>query len=176
PKSHPYWGDIQFSSAYSIVVGYGGGLFGPNDTLTRAQAAVIVTKVFGMPLPSSGSQVFTDVPTNHWAFPYIQALIESGFTAGCSTSPKKFCPDDLVTRGQLAVFFARGLGHTPAYVPGSPHFSDVPASHFSYPFVEYLASKGIQIPCASGSNMFCPDAAATRGETTRFIFHAIASL
>ena len=61
---------------------------------------------------SSGPAIatFTDVPTTHAFFQYIEALVASGATAGCSTTPPQYCPDAPVTRGQMAVFLARTLG------------------------------------------------------------------
>ena len=53
---------------------------------------------------------FTDVPTTHPFYRYIEALAASGITAGCAASPPQYCPDAPLTRGQMAVFLARGLG------------------------------------------------------------------
>ena len=53
---------------------------------------------------------YTDVPTTHPFFQYIEALASAGITAGCSASPPQYCPDSPVTRGQMAVFLARALG------------------------------------------------------------------
>jgi hypothetical protein len=39
---------------------------------------------------------------------YVEALAAAGISAGCGGG--KYCPDDPVTRGQLAVFLARALG------------------------------------------------------------------
>lgn len=58
--------------------------------------------------PAPASATFSDVPTNHWAFRHIEALSESGITAGCGGS--KFCPDSNLTRAEMAVFLAKGLG------------------------------------------------------------------
>jgi len=58
------------------------------------------------PAPQSAS--YSDVPTNHTYFQYIEALKSSGITAGCGGG--KFCPDDPVTRAQLAGFLAKALG------------------------------------------------------------------
>jgi hypothetical protein len=55
-------------------------------------------------------QRFDDVPPGHPFFPFIQALAVSGITGGCSASPPLFCPDDVVTREQMAAFLARALG------------------------------------------------------------------
>lgn len=51
---------------------------------------------------------FLDVPQGHLFYPYIEALAASGITAGCGND--NFCPDSPLTRGQMAVFLAKGLG------------------------------------------------------------------
>jgi hypothetical protein len=56
----------------------------------------------------------SDVPTNHPFFRFVEAMAASGITGGCG--PGRFCPDQAVTRGQMAVFLATALGL---------HFSDV---------------------------------------------------
>lgn len=58
--------------------------------------------------PAPASATFSDVPTTHPFFRFIQALYSSGITAGCS--PTTFCPDNTLTRGEMAVFLAKGLG------------------------------------------------------------------
>jgi len=66
------------------------------------------------PAPPAAS--FNDVPTTHPFFQYIEALKASGITGGCSAAPPLYCPDNPVTRGQMAVFLAKALGlHWPAY-------------------------------------------------------------
>jgi hypothetical protein len=54
------------------------------------------------------SATFSDVPTNHGFFTYVEALAASGITAGCGTGI--FCPDTPLTRGQMAVFLSKALG------------------------------------------------------------------
>lgn len=49
-----------------------------------------------------------DVPTTHPFFRFIEAMAASGITGGCG--PGSFCPDNPVTRGQMAVFLATALG------------------------------------------------------------------
>jgi hypothetical protein len=60
------------------------------------------------PAPSTAS--FIDVPTSHPFFQHIEALYASGITTGCSMTPLLYCPDQYVTRGQMAAFLARALG------------------------------------------------------------------
>jgi S-layer homology domain len=58
--------------------------------------------------PAPGAPTFVDVPTDHPFFQFIEALAKSGITGGCGGG--NYCPDNPVTRGQMAVFLAKGLG------------------------------------------------------------------
>jgi hypothetical protein len=58
--------------------------------------------------PAPVTARFTDVPTTHPFFQYIEALAASGVTAGCTAT--QYCPDAPLTRGQMAVFLSRALG------------------------------------------------------------------
>ncbi len=58
--------------------------------------------------PAPASATFTDVPTDHPFFQFVEALAASGITAGCAAD--QFCPDNPVTRGQMAVFLTKALG------------------------------------------------------------------
>jgi hypothetical protein len=58
--------------------------------------------------PAPAVATFSDVPTSHPFFPFVEALAGSGITVGCGVGI--FCPDAPLTRGQMAVFLSRGLG------------------------------------------------------------------
>jgi hypothetical protein len=60
------------------------------------------------PAPAAAS--FTDVPTSHPFFQWIEALVASGITVGCGGG--NYCPDAPLTRGQMAVFLSKALGCT----------------------------------------------------------------
>lgn len=51
---------------------------------------------------------FADVPTSHPFFRFVEAMVAAGITGGCG--PSLYCPDQPVTRGQMAVFMASALG------------------------------------------------------------------
>jgi hypothetical protein len=51
---------------------------------------------------------FTDVPLTDPGYQYVEALAASGITSGCGSS--QFCPDQAVTRRQMAVFLSKALG------------------------------------------------------------------
>jgi hypothetical protein len=58
--------------------------------------------------PAPGTATFTDVPTGHAYFRFIEALAASGITAGCGGG--NYCPGNPLTRGEMAVFLAKALG------------------------------------------------------------------
>jgi hypothetical protein len=58
--------------------------------------------------PGPGAATFGDVPTNHPFFQFVEALAASGITGGCGNG--NYCPDNPVTRGQMAVFLSKALG------------------------------------------------------------------
>ncbi len=60
--------------------------------------------------PPPAAATFNDVPTSHPFFQFVEALSRSGITAGCSAAPPLYCPDEPLTRGQMAVFLAKALG------------------------------------------------------------------
>ena len=51
---------------------------------------------------------FADVPSSHPLFQFVEALASSGITGGCGSG--NYCPDNPLTRGQMAVFLAKALG------------------------------------------------------------------
>jgi hypothetical protein len=71
--------------------------------LIRARLGLTSADTF----PYPPTQLFTDVPTTHPFFSFIQKMKEQGITAGCSATT--YCPDDPNTRGQMSVFLTRGL-------------------------------------------------------------------
>lgn len=58
--------------------------------------------------PAPAVATFTDVPTGHPFFRFVEALAAAGITGGCGSG--LYCPDNPVTRGQMAVFLSVALG------------------------------------------------------------------
>jgi hypothetical protein len=55
-----------------------------------------------------GTPTFNDVPVSDPAYQFIEALAASGITTGCGGG--NFCPDNPLTRRQMAVFLSKALG------------------------------------------------------------------
>ncbi len=116
------------------------------------------------------TSLFDDVPPGYWAYDYIQTLGSSGITSGCGNN--NYCPEDPVTRAEMAVFLERGINgssYTPPPATGSV-FGDVPAGYWAAAWVEQLASDGISGGCGGGN--YCPDDNVTRAQMSVFLLRA----
>jgi hypothetical protein len=101
----------------------------------------------------------------------IEALAGRDITRGCNPPVNsRFCPDDSVTRGQMAAFLVRALG-----LPGSDDdaFDDDGDSEFERD-INALAAAGITRGCNPPENTrFCPDEPVSRGEMSSFLIRAL---
>ncbi len=97
-------------------------------------------------------------------------LRDQGITRGCSPDGSLFCPDDFVTRGQMAAFLNRALALP---VSDMDTFGDDDGSIFEAD-IEALFAAGITRGCTADGSSFCPDEFVTRGQMAAFIFRSLA--
>ena len=76
---------------------------------TNTLAGVVIGYVLEVS-PAPGTPTFNDVPDTHPFFQFIEALADAGVTGGCNAVPPLYCPDNPVTRGQMAVFMSKLTG------------------------------------------------------------------
>jgi hypothetical protein len=171
PTSHPFHDFIDTIARHEITVGCGDGDFCPDNPNTRAEMAVFLLKAkFGsdhVPPPATGT-VFADVQPGDFAADWIEELASLGITGGCE--PNLYCPNDPVTRGQMAVFLLKTLLGS-GYVPPPPAgiFADVPIDYFSIAWIEDLYNRGITGGCGLDPLRYCPDDPNTRGQMAVFL-------
>ncbi|MGH9363650.1 MAG: IPT/TIG domain-containing protein, partial [Thermoanaerobaculia bacterium] len=176
PDSHPFHDFIVAIFRGGITAGCGGGNYCPENPVTRAQMAVFLLKAEHgsayMP-PSASGTVFGDVGVGDFAADWIEQLYSEGITGGCSASPLLYCPNDAVTRAQMAVFLLRaehGSGYLPPACAGI--FQDVectPAPAFAVDWIERLYAEGVTGGCGSSPLLYCPDDPNTRGQMAVFL-------
>ena len=119
------------------------------------------------------SNTFIDVPTTHAFYSYIEAFHNAGITAGCSVSPRRYCPDNPVTRGEMAVFLERAMGNLSPNPDPSNMFTDVQAGDPFKPFIEQLYNDRITGGCNLSPLQYCPRSYVTRGQMAVFIERAM---
>ncbi|KJR43506.1 S-layer protein [Candidatus Magnetoovum chiemensis] len=103
-------------------------------------------------------------------------MIAFNITSGCDTSGN-YCPNDYVTRAQMAVFVLKALGQTPtdSDVCTGTMFDDVTEKMLGNYFckaIEKFARLNITSGCDDGSN-FCPDGNVTRAQMAVFMLKGL---
>jgi hypothetical protein len=102
---------LDLTPANHTVNNYSRRLYLLSQTQSGTSSTRLVGAYLGYKLqvsPAPASATFTDVPTGHPYFRFVEALVESGITAGCGSG--NYCPNAPITRGEMAVFLAAALG------------------------------------------------------------------
>ncbi len=138
------------------------------------------TKTWTLHIGSS----FTDVPPSYLFYPQIEMLLHNKVTSGCTGT--KYCPDDPVSRLQMAAFISRALAHgdgavgvsgfaglEPYYCAsgGLSLFTDVPVTDSFCRHVHYILGAGVTSGCSPG--LYCGGSNVTRAQMAIFIAHAV---
>jgi Tol biopolymer transport system component len=181
--------------------------FCPDRTLTRLQMAVFLARaiggVEGYTPAACGQERFGDVPCDYLtpefapsdfytAVEYIADAegnsLGRAISRGCGFGTM-FCPEQTVSRAQMALFIARAIGGLESYVAapcGQERFRDVRCPHVggllpgteTYRAIEYLADgehnplgRAIIRGCGDGA-IFCPTSVCTRAEMAAFLARA----
>ena len=99
-----YYDAVRFVSENGLMDGYGGGLFRPNDTLSRAQLAQILFNKEDRPAVNYLMQ-YGDVTETAWYGEAVRWVTSQGIVGGYGNG--MFGPNDDITREQLAVMLWR---------------------------------------------------------------------
>jgi hypothetical protein len=120
-------------------------------------------------LPPGGTFVDDDGITHE---PDIEAIAGEEITRGCNPPVRdRFCPDDPVTRGQMAAFLTRALGYVVGL--GDDRFVDDDGSTFEDD-IDRLAAAGVTYGCNPPvRDRFCPDDPVTRAQMASFLTRAL---
>jgi hypothetical protein len=90
------------------VVAGQSGVFRPDNSITRAEYAAIITKAFTK-IPKRRQYIpFVDVPANNWAFSAIQTAFETGFLNGFPDN-RFLRPDNRISRLEVLLSLVAGL-------------------------------------------------------------------
>lgn len=113
---------------------------------------------------------FDDVRPGYWAFLFIENLARAGITNGCSSTT--YCPHELVTRANLAVFLIRSR-YGGQYIPppaSGAIFNDVAAEDQAAAYIEKLFLDGTTGGCGGGN--FCPGDKVSRAQFSVLLLRA----
>ncbi|HMV96174.1 MAG TPA: S-layer homology domain-containing protein, partial [Anaerolineales bacterium] len=187
---------VRYLADLGLISGFADGSFGPDNTLTRAEAATLIEISNGydattLPTSAPAGCDFTDVAASDWFAGWVWQACADGFMNGVGGG--MFDPNNLLTRGQIVTIFNNiyelGVGNLQpgshmvvglgllAFFDTSPRFreaawSDVSlGAYYAEPVVEAY-SWGIVD--GTSETTFSPDQAMTRGEFAKTLYRILA--
>ena len=96
-----YAGAIRWAASQGIAGGYGNGMFGPNDPITREQLAVMLWRYAGSPAATDRELHFNDTDeVSGFALEALRWAVEKGVISGYGDG--RLAPQGLATRAQVA--------------------------------------------------------------------------
>ncbi|MCT4594551.1 MAG: S-layer homology domain-containing protein [Anaeromicrobium sp.] len=141
------------------MVGMSESYFGPDESLTRAQGAVILVKAFDLE-EKENSPSFKDVPSSHWAKKEIEILYQNEIMKGKGNDI--FDPDGEITREEMAVVLYNLLGNKEIAQEDKNPYGDVYPGHWSYDGIVTMSEYGIF--SGFGDGTFRPKEEVSRGQ------------
>ncbi|MCY4369580.1 MAG: S-layer homology domain-containing protein [bacterium] len=147
----------------------GDGLFCPDQPVDRLVMAVWLIRVLGYEVTTAGASRFADVEASAWWSPFVEELADRNITAGCATGPLRYCPDQPVTRAQMAAFLVRAFDLDRAPPAG---FTDTEGdAHRTN--IDTLAAARITAGCKTGPLRYCPNDPVTRAQMATSLHRAL---
>ena len=101
---YTFYDEVLYLSSEEIISGFTDGTFRPNDTVTRAQVAIMIGKALDLNGEPRNTN-FTDINSTVTGSGYIASAVERGIISGFTDG--SYRPYDPVTRGQMAIFLNR---------------------------------------------------------------------
>ena len=142
----------------------------PDDFVTRAQIATLLARALNLDAPQQPAG-FEDVDPESVHATNIDTLFAADITTGCSRQPLRYCPDDFVTRAQIATLLARALNLDAPQQPAG--FEDVDPESVHATNIDTLFAADITTGCSRQPRRYCPDDFVTRAQIATLLARAL---
>ncbi|MFC1559731.1 PorV/PorQ family protein [Candidatus Margulisiibacteriota bacterium] len=162
-----YWAakPISYLGTVGIIGGYPDGTFRPEKALTRAELCTLLVKAKAISTPTNFVSSFKDLPSRHWAAPYVKSAVDLGLVTGYPDG--KFMPNKKLSRAEAVAILARfdklDVSKQLQYGP----FPDMAAKHWSAKYIAAAKDSGI-LDYLKGQD-FQPNRSVTRAEAAEMI-------
>ena len=160
---------------YSNYTGY----FEPNRGITRAEVATVLWRIAGS--PSSSASPMPDV-RGHWSQQAVAWCVSQGIVTGYTSGPNagRFCPDNQVTREELATMVYRFAKHSGVKVDNPPKKAfnscgdTASVSSWSRDAMIWCSAAGVITGVQGGAKpMLAPQDGATRAMAAKIFVQAM---
>ncbi|HEX8599846.1 MAG TPA: S-layer homology domain-containing protein [Chloroflexia bacterium] len=165
PEGMWAYGYITELACTGAVSGYRDGTFRPQNPTTRAQLVKMVVLLEGVALLSPAVPTFTDMPSSHAFYRYVETAASLGLIGGYEDG--SFKPDAHVSRAQVAKIVVKARGWDLLLPAATASLCDVPASHWAYSYIQVAIAHGIFT--GYGDGCFRPDDFATRAQLAKVL-------
>ena len=152
-----------------IIEGRDDGKFYPEDPVTRAEFAKLITVALGID-NSYATANFTDVSSNQWHYRYVASAVNNGIILGYPDG--SFDPNAQISRQDMAVIIARAMGYRDGSPASGLYFADADqVAEYAVGHVGYCTEKGY-ITGRPG-NIMDPKGITTRAEAAVVIYRLL---
>lgn len=148
-----------------VVTGYADGSFHPNASITRAEFATLIAKVFD--LSSNQGNTISDV-SGHWAESSIRSLQSKGVLSGYPDGT--FRPNQEIKRAEIIAIISRIMDLSKVPTAEAPAFSDL-EQIWNKDQLQQAAAAGIIQGDRNGE--FHPANSASRAEALTIILRVL---
>ncbi|WP_222429870.1 cadherin-like beta sandwich domain-containing protein [Paenibacillus cremeus] len=152
-----------------IVTGYEDGSFHPDASITRAEFATLISKVFNVYTePASSKSVFSDVDGRFWANEAIKALASRGIINGYEDGT--FQPDKTITRAEIIAIISRVVNVNEVKKDSRGALTDISGS---WNAAQIQAAFEAGLVQGRDASTFAPDASSTKAESLTLILRVL---
>lgn len=164
-----YWAQKAIADLTNkdIINGYPDGTFKPENNITRAEFAKVISLALGYPPDNTKPLGFSDLGLDHWSYGYVATAVEHGLVEGYPDGT--YQPNKDVTKAEVLAIIAR----VEKWEAGSgDHFQDVASSHWAYGSIESCYVHEIVLnpdPYIVDEGNLYPDTSANRSQACVFV-------
>ncbi|PFR11938.1 S-layer homology domain-containing protein [Bacillus cereus] len=169
PTDHWSYKAIMDLKEKNIVAGYGNGIFGFGDSITRGQVArLLYVYLKPVDVDAEFQNPFTDIKGSMFE-KEILAITKAGIMRGYGDG--KFGPNEVLNREQLAAVLTQAFQLKATTVTT---FKDVDKNYWATKAISAVQES--KIAAGTGSNLFEPKRVVTREQYAQFLYNGIQSV
>lgn len=157
--------EINFLSNQEIIKGFEDNTFRPNQTVTRADAAIMIARALELDPTKATTATFQDVSEDFYAYGAINAVAAQGIIEGFGGN---YSPRSPLTRGQMAAILERAFDFSGT---SDLEFRDIQPNHLFYADIQALVANKITVGYPDGT--FKAGNAMKRAEFSAFLARAL---
>jgi len=155
-------------SNMEILNGFVDKTMKPDKVITRSEFITMLVRVMNLKEDSKRYINYADIPTNHWAYSYINRGKAYGLLD--YFSDKDFYPNKIITREEMAIILSKALPES--FIVDKPvYFNDIKEGYINKKSIDKVSSAGIINGMPDGS--FSPKGTSSRAEAAAMFYRFI---